>query len=56
MKVYDPNVIHFTVYKNKNIQKVKPVTSKTESNPYNSKHSDWSRNIILKGAKFDKKA
>ena len=55
MKVYDPNVIHFTVYKNKTIHKVKPVTKKTEINPYNSKHLDWSRNTILKGTKINKK-
>jgi hypothetical protein len=43
-------VIQFPVKKNKS---VKPVEKIVESNPYFSKHSDWSRNIIIKGQKID---
>lgn len=43
-------IIQFPVKKNKS---VKPVEKISEPNPYNSKHSDWSRNIIIKGQKID---
>jgi len=46
-------VIQFPVKKN---LKVKPIEKISEPCPYNSKQTDWSRNIILKGQKFDEKA
>lgn len=41
-------------HKKENI-KIKPVAPVAEINPYKSKHSDFSRNIITKGLKIDKR-